>query len=340
MSRSLVNRKSTLLLGKDRLSISRAAKIIKKGGLVAFPTETVYGLGASAFNADAIKSIYKAKGRPQDNPLIIHLSDQAQLDEVATDVPEAAYRLIEKFWPGPLSLVLSRAGNVPAVVSAGLSTVAVRMPDHQAALDLIKASAVPIAAPSANRSGKPSPTSFRHVIEDLSGRIDAVIKSEDCIVGIESTVLDMTAIRPVILRPGGVSREEIEMTLGSSVLVAGLKISSGGPISPGMKYRHYSPRAPLILITGPVKRRQHLIKAINAYYQGQGLKVGLLNSIITEELANNLSVEYLAAHLFQSLRRLDHQGVDLILAEETVTTGIGLAVMNRLRKAATRVLRV
>lgn len=339
MSPSFLRVKGTLLLNSDDQSLKRAAKIITSGGLVAFPTETVYGLGASAFDAKAIKAIYEAKGRPQDNPLIVHLGSHGQLAEITDNVPDAAYRLTEKFWPGSLSLVLKRAENIPGEASAGLSTVAVRMPDHRAAIDLINISGVPIAAPSANRSGKPSPTSFRHVLEDMAGRIDAVIKSGDCAVGVESTVLDLTQETPVILRPGGVSKEELEETLGSPVVVAGIKGSPDSPASPGMKYRHYSPQAPLILITGPEARRRRVINLLSAFYRQQGLKVGFLNAYIERDFPQSIEQEHVAMKLYRVLREMDQRKMDLILAEETAETGLGLAIMNRLRKAATRVLK-
>ncbi len=340
MNRSFTRANGTLLLTDHSRSVARAAKIIKEGGLVAFPTETVYGLGASALDADAVKKIFAAKGRPFDNPLIVHLSDLDQLNCVARDIPGAAKLLINKFWPGPLSLVLQRSDAVPGVVSAGLPTVAVRMPRHRIALDLIRLSGVPIAAPSANRSGKPSPTSFRHVIEDMAGRIDAVIKSSFCAIGVESTVLDLTGPSPVILRPGGLSREDLEKVLGCQIHIAGNYENINLPSSPGMKYRHYSPSAPLFLITGPQKRRRYFIDALARSYQRKGFIVGMLNLYSNSSLVQEKDSRVLAAHLYQLLRRLDARGVDFILAEETSAEGLGLAIMNRLRKAATRIIRV
>lgn len=339
MSRPALRIKGTLLLGSDRLALEKAAAIIKKGGLVAFPTETVYGLGAAATDARAVGRIYRAKGRPVDNPLIVHLSDPGQLKAVARAIPDIAGVLAERFWPGPLSLVLPRSEIIPAAVSAGLPTVAVRMPDHRVALDFIHKAGVPIAAPSANRSGRPSPTTYRHVLDDLAGRIEAVIRAEPCPVGVESTVLDLTGKKPVILRPGGVSREELEQALGQPVVVAGAKITAGIPPAPGMKYRHYAPFAPLILITGPGKRRAQVIRAIADYYRARGLKVGFLDRVIGINHTRLLRPEDLAATLYHSLRQMDQQGVDLILAEEIDVAGLGLAVMNRLKKAATRILR-
>lgn len=340
MNRTKIRVNGTLLLGEDPASVSRAGSIIKRGGLVAFPTETVYGLGAASTNIEAVKRIFTAKGRPSDNPLIVHISHPGQLNQVVKSIPVGAHLLIEKFWPGPLSLVMPRAENIPALVSAGLSTVAVRMPNHPVALNLITASGVPIAAPSANRSGRPSPTTFNHVLEDLSGRIDAVIKSKVCPIGVESTVLDLTGPGPVILRPGGVTREELEEVLGCRVAVSGLKYSEGVPLAPGIKYRHYSPRAPLVLLTGPKNRRRLLIESVSLYYRRKGLRVGYLDRGFHKYLNSTTGYEELAARLYQNLRQMDARGVDLILAEEIEPIGLGLAIMNRLRKAASRVLKV
>ncbi len=330
----------TLLLDSGRPSLARAAKIINSGGLVAFPTETVYGLGAAASDSAAVKKIFSAKGRPADNPLIVHLSEPEQLEKVARKVPEQAHVLTRRFWPGPLSLVLQRSDQISAAVSAGLPTIAVRMPDHKVALDFIRISGVPIAAPSANRSGRPSPTNFKHVLEDLAGRIDAVIRSETCSIGVESTVLSLIGPEPVILRPGGVSREALENVLGCRVALSDRLQGVQIPASPGTKYRHYSPRAPLILLIGPEKRRRRLVSSLAEHYKRKGLKVGHLNKVIEKYRSGKLGSDHMAAHLYQALRELDHRGVDLIIVEETDTSGLGLAVMNRLRKAAARVLKV
>lgn len=330
----------TLLLNDDYKGIIKAAAIIKNGGLVAFPTETVYGLGAAATSNQAVKKIYAAKGRPSDNPLIVHIASLKQLERVAEKISDYAYRLAERFWPGPLSLILPRASEIPQVVSSGYPTVAVRMPDHKVALNLIDAAGVPIAAPSANRSGRPSPTSYRHVLEDLTGKIDAVIKSDSCSIGIESTVLDLTSSLPVILRPGGISREELEAVLGIPVYLAGSKRKRFTTLAPGMKYRHYSPRAPLILFTGPQKRRRLIIDSIINYYHKRCFKIGLLNPVSPNAPLARESLEALAARLYHDLRDMDNRGVDLILAEELTVNGLGLALMNRLKKAATRVLKV
>jgi len=336
----VVQTKGTLLLNDNRESLAKAAAIIKRGGLVAFPTETVYGLGAAATNAKAITSIFAAKGRPADNPLIVHLSDRNQLNLVAREVPDEAKFLADKFWPGPLSLVLQRSEYIPAEVSAGLPTVAVRMPDHPVALALINLAGVPVAAPSANKSGRPSPTSYRHVLEDLTGKIDAVIKSSTCKIGIESTVLDLSGHSPLILRPGGLPREDLEKALGRSIGVAGDKKNSLQPASPGMKYRHYTPRAPLILVTGRESVKHQVLNRLALYHHRKGFAVGLLNTSMQQHLKENSDPEKFAAKLYSYLRRMDAAGVDIIFAEEVSFSGIGLAVMNRLKKAAARVLRV
>ena len=340
MPRSTIQVKGTLLLNDSRPAIARAASIIRGGGLVACPTETVYGLGASAVDAKAINKIFAAKGRPADNPLIVHIAHISQLKEVASQIPEKAFLLAEKFWPGALSLVLQRSELIPPEVSAGLQTVAVRMPDHRAALDLIALSGVPVAAPSANRSGRPSPTSYSHVLADLAGRIDAVIKSDDCLIGVESTVLDITGQVPIILRPGGVTREALEQALCCKVLVSKPGDKSGTPVSPGMKYRHYSPEAALILLTGSEERRRKLSDIMISYYRRKGLSVGVLNTFNRGCPGSSFKADQLAYRLYRDLRLMDAAKVDLIIAEETVVSGLGLAVMNRLRKASDRIIRI
>ncbi len=336
----MVRIKGTLLLESNQKSLTKAAAIIKQGGLVAFPTETVYGLGASAVNAKAVNSIFTAKGRPADNPLIVHLADPAQLSLVARDIPDEAKFLAYKFWPGPLSLVLPRSEYIPAQVSAGLPTVAVRMPDHPVALSLIALSGVPIAAPSANKSGCPSPTSYRHVLEDLTGKIDAVIRSSICKIGIESTVLDLTGSSPLILRPGGLPREELEKALCCKIDIAPDIKGSLQPVSPGMKYRHYKPRAYLILVTGNESRRRNFLHRLACFYRRKGFAIGLLNFSFQHHLMSSDNPEKLASAFYGYLRSMDAAGVDIIIAEEVCLSGVGLAVMNRMKKAAARVLRV
>lgn len=333
--------KGTLILhtSKDRRpAIARAAALLAGGGLVAFPTETVYGLAAAINCPGAVARIFEVKGRPADNPLIVHISSLEQLFEVASAVSPEALRLCKRFWPGPLSLVLPRSTAITPVVSAGLPTVAVRMPAHPLALELITATGAPLAAPSANLSGRPSPTTAAHVLEDLAGKIDAVLDGGACRVGVESTVLDLTGPRPVILRPGGITREALEQFL--KVPLRGIPGGKPGepPRSPGMKYRHYSPRAPLILITGPPHRREKLIRSLAGYYRARGRAVAILRSPEAGQIPGE-SIEAMARLLYAALRAYDSHKVELILAEETCSEGIGLAVMNRLRKAATRVIK-
>ncbi|HPU00429.1 MAG: threonylcarbamoyl-AMP synthase [Firmicutes bacterium] len=324
----------TLVLPGSRKSVLVAARLIRRGGLVAFPTETVYGLGAAATDRSAVKKIFKAKGRPADNPLIVHVAGLDQVKESAASLPPGALHLMKRFWPGPLSLVLPRSDKIPPEVSAGLPTVAVRMPAHPVALSLIRAAGVPIAAPSANRSGRPSPTSLRHVLEDLAGKIDAVIDGGPCQVGLESTVLDLSGSHPLILRPGAITREQLEAVLGVPVAVAqGCK--DGTPPSPGMKYRHYAPRAPLLLVAGARPRRRALLAALARHYRKKGLKVGLLRAPTEPE-----GLRRAAKRLYQVLRGFDAQGVDLILAEGVSARGLGAALMNRLRRAAARTIKV
>lgn len=340
MSSTVKKVRGTLLLDGSPTAIEKAAALLQAGGLVAFPTETVYGLGAIATDPEAVKKIFLAKGRPADNPLIVHISDFEQLYKVADGPSPEALFLARLFWPGPLSLVLKRSPAVAPEVSAGLPTIAVRMPDHPLALRLIRAAGAPIAAPSANLAGRPSPTTPQHVIDDLCGLIDAIIMGQHCRIGVESTVLDLSGKQPVILRPGGLSREELEAALNRRIPVAGSKFSAVKPSSPGMKYRHYAPRAPLILITGLPERRFYLLNTLAAFYRRQGLQVGVLYSASGRSRCTINEPDQLAANLYHAMRMLDDAGADLILTEETVNTGLGLAVMNRLRKAAKRVLKI
>ncbi len=332
--------RGTLLLDGSRHAIKKAAALLQAGGLVAFPTETVYGLGAVATDPAAVKKIFLAKGRPADNPLIVHIADLDQLAGVIDSPSPEALFLAGRFWPGPLSMVLKRNPALAPEVSAGLPTVAVRMPDHLLALRLITATGAPLAAPSANLAGHPSPTSPQHVITDLSGLIDAVIMGQRCRIGVESTVLDLSGRQPVILRPGGLSREDLETALNCRIPVAGTRFSALRPSSPGMKYRHYAPRAPLFLITGSPDRRRVLLQTMAAYYRKQGLRVGVLSSFPGKGWGIEGQHGRQAANLYRALRMMDDSGTDLILAEETSITGLGLAVMNRLRKAAGRTLRI
>ncbi|CCO08419.1 L-threonylcarbamoyladenylate synthase [Desulforamulus hydrothermalis] len=333
--------------------IDRAAAIIKAGGLVAFPTETVYGLGANGLDPAAVAGIYRAKGRPSDNPLILHVADRAMAHRLSHRLPPAAALLMETFWPGPLTLVVPRAGEIPRQVTGGLDTVALRMPDHPVALALIKAAGVPVAAPSANRSGRPSPTTARHVWADLQGRVDAILDGGPAGLGVESTVLDLTGPQPLILRPGGVTCEQLARLLPDVALdpaALGEKTAScQAPRSPGMKYIHYAPAAPLILFEGELPRVQQAMQRRAAELLAAGRRVGLLVSEETAAgwpgaahlltLGSRRNPARAAALLFARLRRFDRLPVDIILAEGIPGRGLGLAVMNRLRRAASEIVR-
>lgn len=324
--------------------MDRAADLIKAGELVAFPTETVYGLGADGLSEAAVKKIFKAKGRPQDNPLILHVDSIQMLRKLVVKIPEDAYRCIERFWPGPLTILFKKSEAVPDIITAGLDTVAIRMPSHPVALELIRRSGTPIAAPSANISGRPSPTRASHVAQDMNGRIAMIIDGGETGVGLESTVLDLTEGVPMILRPGGVTLEEISDLLPEAVMDPGLgnKVDFT-PKSPGQKYRHYAPKAEMILFSGDSDK---VVKAIRDRAQDEeakGKRVGLL---VTEEnrdryagdnviVMGSLKDKRTIAHgLFHAIRRMDELDVDIILCESVEEDQIGMAIMNRLLKAA------
>jgi L-threonylcarbamoyladenylate synthase len=338
---------NTLVLGPD--DVAQAAAILKAGGLVAFPTETVYGLGADATNSAAVERVFVAKGRPADNPLIVHVADARQAAALVREVPLEAKKLMAAFWPGPLTLLLWKAAHVSDAVTRGLPTVGVRVPHHPVALALLKEAGVPLAAPSANASGKPSPTAAEHVLTDLEGRIDAVLDGGPTGVGLESTVLDLTVTPPVILRPGGLSRERIEAIVGPVTVAAGPAAPGEAPRSPGMKYRHYAPHARLLLFTGG---QAAVRKAMRERYQqlaAGGHDVGVLCSRDSaHEFPARAVLDLGPAHesvqaaalLYSRLRALDERAVDVILAEGLSEAGLGLAVMNRLRRAAAEVIEV
>jgi len=328
-----------------------AARALAEGRLVAFPTETVYGLGADARNPEAVGRIYEAKGRPSDNPLIVHISDPAQLEGIVSRVPEKAKKLMNAFWPGPLTLILPKAEGIPDKTTAGLPTVAVRMPANRIALELIRLSGVAIAAPSANISGAPSPTCADHVIDDLSGRIDYIIDGGCTQVGLESTVLDMTVDPPAVLRPGGVSVEMLEEVIGT-VNADRIPETAGEtvPKSPGMKYRHYSPKAEMVLVSGDSDRVVETINSLAEQNRAKNRRTGVLAPSETRARYNadvvlcpgsRNSLEAIAASIYRCLRDFDELGVDIIFSETFPEEGIGLAIMNRLRKAASgRIIRV
>lgn len=347
--------------GSSEHDLQKAAALLAKGELVAFPTETVYGLGAHALDERAVDKIFQAKGRPSDNPLIIHIGDIRQLAQVAASVPPVAQICIEAFWPGPLTLILPRQAEVPDNVTAGLDTVGVRMPDHPVALDLLRISGLPVAAPSANRSGRPSPTTAGHVLDDLEGRIAAVIDGGTTGVGVESTVLDVTADPPMILRPGGVTKEMLERVIGSvdidPTLTEQPKVELV-PRSPGMKYTHYAPQGEMWIVegdwdlpttlesgvqAGKMDKQADKLQGLVDRSRAEGYKTGVLT---TDERANRYQadavlscgsrrqLESIAAGLYHALREFDRLGIERIYAESFPGDGIGFAIMNRLRKAA------
>jgi L-threonylcarbamoyladenylate synthase len=315
-------------------AIEQAASIIRSGGLVAFPTETVYGLGADAMNERAIRRIFEAKGRPADNPLIIHIYDRAMVDVVATDLSAKAEALIAAFWPGPLTLVLKRRPEVAESVSAGLATVAVRMPHSPIALELIRQAERPIAAPSANLSGRPSPTTAAHVASDLEGRVDLILDGGRTNIGIESTVLDMTSDPPVILRPGWVTHEQLTETIGRVDLAANNEALKR---SPGTLHRHYSPRARVILVENkpPESVKQlceHLLQEGSVGFIGH-TRVEIDDPRFSAILLENAADDY-ARSIYSALRELDQWGATAIVVEGISEEGEGAAVMDRLRRAA------
>ncbi|RIW36142.1 threonylcarbamoyl-AMP synthase [Bacillus salacetis] len=320
--------------------IVEASQFIKNNEVVAFPTETVYGLGANAKSDEAVDKIFAAKGRPSDNPLIVHISNKDQLNELVSGIPDAAQTLMNKFWPGPLTIIFNkREGVLSEKVTAGLDSVGIRMPDHPVALALIEAADLPVAAPSANVSGRPSPTAANHVTQDLDGKISGIIDGGETGVGVESTVVDCTSEIPVILRPGGVTREQLEEAAGPVEVDPSLAKGEGAPKSPGMKYTHYAPDAPMILAEGTKEWVQSLIDE----KRNAGLKAGVLT---TEENKNFYQADKILACGFRSdlnsvahslydvLRSFNESDVDIIFSETFPTDGVGMAVMNRLQKAA------
>ncbi len=326
-------------------SIETAARLIRQGKLVAFPTETVYGLGANAFDAKAVRRIFRVKGRPSDNPLIVHIYSLEQLSGLVESIPVMFWVLAGKFMPGPLTVVLRKSANVPRDVAAGLETVAIRIPDHPVALELLRQAGVPIVAPSANLSGKPSPTAAHHVKEDLEG-IPAILDGGPCRIGIESTVLDLTAKGPVILRPGGVTKEEIERVLRMRVRVA--RPTRARPPSPGMKYRHYSPKAEVVLFEGNPGKIFKAMKTMLHELDSKKVPTGVMVEEKKRELFKSAevfslgkeNVESAARNIFDGFRTLDKKGVKVILCQGFPEEKLGHGLMNRLRKAATRSVRV
>ncbi len=331
--------------GRDGDMMAKAGQIIRRGGLVAFPTETVYGLGANGLNETASAKIYAAKGRPSDNPLIVHIARFSDLERIAEQIPDSARKLADAFWPGPLTMIFRKSSEVPYGTTGGLDTVAVRMPDHPIALALIEAGGGYIAAPSANTSGRPSPTRAAHVAEDLQGKIDMILDGGDVGIGLESTIVDLTEEKPVILRPGYINQKMLEDVIGPVEMDRGLTADDPNvhPKAPGMKYRHYAPKASLTIVEGPAGAVMDKIRLLARQEEERGGRVGI---IATDETAASYPVGIvksvgtrtdelsISSHLYGILREFDQLQVTRIYSEAFETPMLGQAIMNRLMKAA------
>ena len=332
--------KTLYLSAADAETPVLAAEIIKRGGLVAIPTETVYGLGANGLDENAVARIFEAKGRPQDNPLILHISGPEQIELFCHHIPQAAYDLAEKFWPGPLTMVLPARSNVPRRTTGGLDTVAVRCPDSDVTREIIRLSGVPLAAPSANISGKPSPTPAKHVLYDHDGRIELIVDGGSCRVGVESTIVDLSGEKPRLLRPGGISPEQLAEVLGEIEVdkaVTSLLGKDDIVRAPGMKYRHYAPTAPVVIVSGS---REAAARYIRDHFAPGDRVLCFEEELPLYEGCNPLSygleadVNTLSAGLFAALRELDDPSVHQVYARCPVGGGVAYAVQNRLKKAA------
>ena len=330
----------TLLFdAKKEGAIEAVADILKNGGLAAIPTETVYGLAANAFDIAACEGIFRAKGRPGDNPLIVHICDMDMLSDIVDEIPEGAKKLAEKFWPGPLTMIMKKNSSIPDVTSAGLPSVAVRFPAHPVARDIIKAAGLPLAAPSANLSGSPSPTSFEHCVHDLMGRVDAIIDGGNSSVGVESTIISFAEEKPVLLRPGYVTLEQLTEVLGEVEVSHAVleKLNEGEKVlSPGMKYKHYAPKAEVTLIKAS---SEDYIKFVNEH-KNEGVFALCFDeeaekiNVSTVTYGSEFSDEEQAEHIFEALRIIDESGAKKVFAHSPKVSGIGLAVYNRLIRAA------
>ena len=330
----------TKLLKNTEQDIRTAAAILRAGGLVGIPTETVYGLGANGLSSAAVGKIFAAKGRPQDNPLILHVPDASWLARYCREVPDSAYTLAERFWPGPLTMILPRKDVVPDAVTAGLDTVGVRCPNHPVTLAIIRAADVPVAAPSGNTSGRPSPTCAAHMVEDMAGKIDAIVDGGPCGVGVESTIIDLTCTPPRLLRPGGLPLEALEEVLGEVAVDAALLRPLGEgekPKAPGMKYRHYAPKAPVTVVLGEPSATADYIAAHLGEHTGVicfDEWAGRFAGHVVENIGSAARKDEQARRVFDALRAFDHTDVTEIYAQCPHEDGLGLAVANRLKKAA------
>lgn len=330
---------------ESREALREAGEIIRQGGLVAFPTETVYGLGGDALNPESSKKIYAAKGRPSDNPLIIHIADIKDLEKIVKEIPQSAYQLADVFWPGPLTMILPKSEDVPYQTTGGLETVAVRMPSHPVALEFIREAGGYVAAPSANLSGKPSPTKAKYVVQDMDGRIDMIIDGDGVDIGLESTIVDLTGDKPMILRPGYITKEMLDTVLGQvetdpTLLDAD---SKEAPKAPGMKYRHYAPKGELVLVEGSPEAVVSYINKQTSLHRQQGEKTGVIG---TSEMTGRYEADSvkiagsredetaIARQLYTFLREFDDEDVAYMYAESFAGTGMRQAIMNRLLKAA------
>ncbi|WP_352399525.1 L-threonylcarbamoyladenylate synthase [Anaerotignum sp.] len=330
----------------EPLLVEEAARILKEGGLVAFPTETVYGLGGNGLDSEACKNIYIAKGRPSDNPLILHISQISELRPIVREIPLAAQKLMDAFWPGPLTMIFPKSQIVPLTTTGGLDTVAVRFPSHPVAKAIIRATGLPIAGPSANSSGKPSPTRASHVEFDLSGKIDMIVDGGAAEWGLESTIVDVTGEVPVILRPGAITKEMMESVVGEVMIDPAILTKPSDdlkPKAPGMKYTHYSPKAKVTLVKGNTEAVISKINELCVDERVQGKKTGVMATEKTKgcyhadvilSLGDRDKLEEIGANLFKLLRKFDYLGVDTVFSEVFPEEGEGLAIMNRLNKAA------
>ena len=343
--KTVIEKITEQLTEEDKKKIETAGDILKQGGLVAFPTETVYGLGADALNPEASKKIYAAKGRPSDNPLIVHISNMKALEKITSEIPEKAKKMAEQFWPGPLTMIFPKSEQVPLETTGGLETVAVRMPNHPIALALIDAGGGYIAAPSANTSGKPSPTRAEHVALDMDGKIPMILDGGAVGIGIESTIVDFSTEIPMILRPGYITPEMIQKVIGEVKMDPGLSMDdpTAHPKAPGMKYKHYAPKADLILVNGAQEKVIQKINELVSMAQESGKKTGVIGTDetcgryqagIVKSIGTRSEEDTIARHLYGILREFDDLDVDVIYSESFSTPRIGQAIMNRMLKAA------